>query len=223
MIKSAIFIPTYKRAENVVTYKTLKDAGYNGQIYLVISDDDNELEKYKKIYKNKVIVFSKEDIRPFVDMLDNFEKRNCVVYARNIIFKIAKKLKLDCFCVLDDDYSAFRFRRIFGDKLRGFKVNNIQSIIEQSYEYLMKTENLDCFAWSQSGDFIGGADTYYRINGKRKIMNAFFFKTNNPIRFIGSINEDLNASVYEGQRGRVFFTINDVSIEQKDTQQNKGV
>ena len=43
-----------------------------------------------------------------------------------------------------------------------------------------------------------------------------------PIRFIGSINEDLNASVYEGQRGKVFFTINDVSINQKDTQQNKG-
>lgn len=53
-------------------------------------------------------------------------------------------------------------------------------------------------------------------------MNGYFFKTNNPIRFLGSINEDLNASIYEGQRGKVFFTINDISIKQKATQQQSG-
>ena len=53
-------------------------------------------------------------------------------------------------------------------------------------------------------------------------MNYYFFKTEKPIKFLGSINEDLSASVYEGQRGKCFFTINDVSVHQKITQSNKG-
>lgn len=222
MIKYAIFIPTYKRPDNVITYKTLKNANYTGKIYLIVGDDDEMLEDYKKKYKDSVIVFSKEKIRPSVDMCDNFERRNCVVFARNAMFDIAKDLGLDCFCVLDDDYERIAFRRILGSSLKDFKVQDIQSIIECCFKYLAETKNLDCFALAQNGDFVGGKDTFEKINHKRKIMNAYFFKTNKPIRFNGSINEDLNASVYEGQRGKVFFTINDVSIHQKETQQNAG-
>ena len=38
-----VFIPTYKRARNVITYKTLREGGYNGKIYLVVHDTDTEL------------------------------------------------------------------------------------------------------------------------------------------------------------------------------------
>jgi hypothetical protein len=144
------------------------------------------------------------------------------VYARNAMFDIAKQIGLDYFIVLDDDYSSFVFRRSFEEVLKEFKVRNIQGIIDASINYLTETEQLDCFAWCQNGDFIGGASGFAKINGKRKIMNAFIFRTDRPIRFTGSINEDLNASVYEGQRGKCFFTINDVAIKQAITQKNKG-
>jgi hypothetical protein len=226
MLNYAILIPTYKRPDNVITLKTLKEANYKGKVYLIVGDDDETLDKYKKIYGDMVIEFSKQKIRPYIDMLDNFKKTKAVVYARNVMFSIAKNLGLDYFCVLDDDYDRFKLRRVFKtnkkDILRDFKLLDVSGVIEKSFEYLHNTPSLDCFAWSQSGDFIGGADTFEKINGKRKIMNAFFFKTNTPIRFMGSINEDLNSSVYEGQRGKVFFTIHDVSINQKDTQQNSG-
>lgn len=222
MSNYAIFIPTYKRPDNVITYRVLRKANYDGKIYLIVGDDDPTLEDYKRKYGDEVIVFSKEKTRPSVDMLDNFGKMNCVVYARNAMFDIAKELGLDYFIVLDDDYKELVFRRVFGEKLRGFNILNINEVIKASVQYLEETKVLDCFAWSQMGDFIGGADTFPKISGKRKIMNAFIFKTNNRIRFNGSINEDLNASVYEGQRGKCFFTINDVSVNQIDTQQNKG-
>lgn len=218
----AIFIPTYNRSNNVITYNALKEANCRERIYLIVGEDDPDLENYKKRYKDEVIVFSKKEVRPRVDLCDNFEKEKCVVYARNKMFEIAKDLGLDYFCVLDDDYDRFNFRRVFEDVLKGFNVKDVQKVIDLTYEYLDGCDVLDCIAWAQGGDFIGGADTFPNINGKRKIMNAFFFRTARPIRFIGSINEDLNASVYEGQRGKVFFTINDVSINQKDTQQNKG-
>ena len=222
MNNTAVFIPTYKRAKKVLTYKTLRDAQYDGKIYLIVSDDDPQIEDYKKQYPSEVIIFSKEDARPFTDLCDNFENRKLVVFARNYMFKIAKDLNLDYFCVLDDDYDRFSFRRCFGEKLKGFKVLDIGRIIKACFSYLAKAPNLDCFTWCQDGDFIGGTNSFDDIGRKRKIMNGYFFKTDRPIRFMGSINEDLNASVYEGQRGKVFFTINDVSIHQLITQSNAG-
>ncbi len=218
----AIFIPTYKRPDRVYTVKALRDAKYTGQIYLIVGDDDPCVQQYIDIYGDDVIIFSKNDYIEKVDTLDNFKKKNCVVYVRNAMFEIAKQLGLDYFLVLDDDYSGFVFRRPFGEILKTFKVKNIQGIIDESVKYLEKTEKLDCFAWCQNGDFIGGASSFDKINGKRKIMNGFVFRTDRPIRFTGSINEDLNASVYEGQRGKCFFTINDIAIQQIITQKNKG-
>jgi len=220
--KRAIFILTYKRSGNVITYKKLKEAKCKEQIYFVVGDDDPELEQYKKIYKEKIIVFSKSEIRPEVDLCDNFEKTKAVVYARNQVFKIAENLGLDYFCVLDDDYTSFLYRRPFGNVLKGFQMKDIQKPFDYTFDYLAKTKNLDCLAWSQGGDFIGGAEKYYRDIGKHKIMNVYFFKTDRKIRFMGSINEDLNASVYEGSRGKVFFTIFDASITQKITQEQSG-
>lgn len=221
-MNNAVFILTYSRANNLYTYKTLLESEYNGKIYLVISDDDPQMNEYFKLYGKQVIVFSKEEARGITDLADNFEKRNIVVFARNKVFEIAKELGLDCFCVLDDDYKRFSYRRCFGNKLKGFKVQNLQNIFDFCYDFLMKTDIIDCFAFAQEGDFIGGANSFEAIGFKRKIMNCYFFKTNRPIRFIGSINEDLTASVYEGQRGKYLFTINDVSVAQLITQSNKG-
>ena len=222
-MNKAIFILTYGRADNVLTYKTLLEAGENKKdIYFVISDDDKQLDRYIENYGSQVIVFSKEDARKITDLCDNFENRKIVVFARNYAWAIAKQLKLDCFCVLDDDYVGFMYRRCYGDKLKEFKVKNIKRINDACFKYLMNTPNLDCFAFAQNGDFIGGAGSFEDIGGKRKIMNYYFFKTEKPIKFLGSINEDLSASVYEGQRGKCFFTINDVSVHQKITQSNAG-
>lgn len=222
-MNSATFILTYGRAKNVQTYKTLLESGFSfDDIYLLVSDDDKELQEYYNNFGDKVFTFSKEDAREITDLCDNFENRKLVVFARNYIFKIANDLKLDCFCVLDDDYTRFNYRRCFEETLKGFKVKDLKRINEACFKYLMNTPNLDCFAFAQDGDFIGGASSFEAIGGKRKIMNYYFFKTNRPIKFLGSINEDLSASVYEGQRGKVFFTINDVSVHQNLTQTNKG-
>lgn len=217
-----IFILSYGRAEKLFTYKTLRECGIpKDDIYIICSDDDKTLNEYKAYYK-QVKVFSKEKAREYTDLEDNFEKRNIVVFARNEAFRIAKELGLNYFCVLDDDYTQFTFRRCFGNKLKGFKVRNLKQIFDKCFEYLAKTPKLDCFALCQEGDFIGGADSFENINFKRKIMNAYFFRTKSIIRFLGSLNEDLTASVYEGQRGKYMFTINDVSVHQLITQSNGG-
>lgn len=217
-----IFILSYGRADKVYTYKTLLQGGIaKKDIYIVCSDDDKELSEYQKLYDN-VIIFSKEKARKYTDLMDNFEKRNIVVFARNAIFEIVKRLNIGYFIVLDDDYDRFIFRRCFSNQLKEFKVKFIKPIFEKCIAYLKNTTLLNCFCLSQNGDFIGGVNSFDKINFKRKIMNVYFFRANTPIKFLGSLNEDLTASVYEGQRGKLMFTINDVAIHQKITQSNGG-
>ena len=61
MTNKAVFIISYKRADNIVTLDWLKKIGYRGQWYIVIDDKDPEMDKYLTKYGSKVCVFSKED------------------------------------------------------------------------------------------------------------------------------------------------------------------
>jgi hypothetical protein len=54
------------------------------------------------------------------------------------------------------------------------------------------------------------------------MMNLYFFDVERPVEFMGTINEDLTASVAEGMVGRVVLTTPLVTIEQKATQSNAG-
>ena len=64
----AVFIPTYKRSSSLRTVETLRKCGYTGAIYLVVGDDDPELEEYKSIDDIAgVKVFSKSEIAGKVD------------------------------------------------------------------------------------------------------------------------------------------------------------
>lgn len=54
-------------------------------------------------------------------------------------------------------------------------------------------------------------------------MNVYFMKTKeNDVCFKGRMNEDVNAYLYLGQRGKFIFTINDVSVKQSMTQAETG-
>ena len=51
-----IFILSHKRANNVVTYKTLKRQGYTGKIIVVIDNEDDTAEDYYKRFEDVEIV-----------------------------------------------------------------------------------------------------------------------------------------------------------------------
>jgi hypothetical protein len=76
---------------------------------------------------------------------------------------------------------------------------------------------------AQGGDFLGGsASSAASAFTKRKCMNSFICATDRPIRFAGRINEDVNTYVTQGGRGELFFTVLNLGLVQKSTQQNKG-
>ena len=221
----AVFILTYGRADNIKTYKTLKRFGYTGKTYFICSDDDKQLNKYKELHKDKVVVFSKKDYKNKFDIGDNFDDERVVVYARNACFDLAKEIGVKYFLVLDDDYTDFSYRfnaELSYNKGRGY-INKVDDIFEAILEYY-KSIPAKTIALSQNGDWIGGENSGWakELKLKRKCMNSFFCSTERPFEFSGRINEDVNAYTRLGATGDLFFTIPNVSLKQTDTQVNDG-
>ncbi len=224
----AIFILTHGRANNVITYKVLRKQGYTGKIYLMVDDEDNQIEDYKKLYDKQVIVFNKQQAIDYTDSGDNFKKRNSVVYARNWNFVVAKELGIDYFLQLDDDYTIFcHTANNKGDYLTSRpRINNFDFVCEAMTNFLIDSK-ADSVCISQGGDFIGGPGSKVAKLAKerkfsRKVMNAFFMNTAKSFKFMGRINEDVNAYVGLGNVGKLFITVPRIRLEQGTTQANAG-
>lgn len=224
----AVFILTHGRANNVITYETLRKQGYSGSIYLMVDDEDKQIDEYKKRYGDQVIVFEKQKAIDYTDSGDNFKKRNSVVYARNWNFVVAKELGIKYFLQLDDDYETFVFS--FDNNSEYLtsrpKIKNLDLICKAMVNFLIAS-NADAICMSQGGDFIGGEGSKVaklQRHGKfsRKAMNAFFMNSAKPFKFMGRINEDVNAYVTLGNVGKLFITVPRIRLEQLTTQTNEG-
>jgi len=218
-----VFIPTYRRPFKVNTIQTLRGAGYTGEIVLVCSEDDDTLEEYKKLFDN-IEVFDKDNYRGTFDMGDNFKEKGTVLFARNVIFDIAKRLNKKYFLVLDDDYSCFNFR--FNDKYvyvtKKIK-KNLDGIFDLIVDYY-KTIPALSIALAQTGEYIGGkkGGLGTEIAIKRKIMNSFFCSVDRPFKYMGRMNDDVNTYVRLGNTGELVFQTNQLCIQQGLTQQTEG-
>lgn len=221
----AVVIPTYGRPDRVFTHATLRKSGYTGDIYLLCDDSDKALPEYQKLYGDKVLVFSKDDVIGTFDRMDNFDRRNVVVYARNAIYEASKAVGLRYIAVLDDDYTSLRYRvNSKYEYVSAGRMKNADAVFAAFMDFLVTTKcSTICFA--QGGDFIGGKNNDRLAVKKtplRKMMNLYFFDVERPVEFMGTINEDLTASVAEGIVGRVVLTTPLVTIEQLATQSNAG-
>ncbi len=217
-----VFILTHGRAKNVSTVKTLRKCGYRGKIYIIIDDEDAQEQEYKDIYGESVIKFCKQKYIEQTDSMNPQKPRNVVVYARNATHDIAKEIGLTHFLVLDDDYKVFEWKIIEENKFKGKSFKNMDAVIEPILDFLDVSGALTV-AMAQGGDFIGGKDGgFYGKKIARKAMNSFFCRTDRPFKFMGAINEDTNAYTVLGNRGKLFFTITNISLTQGQTQKNAG-
>jgi hypothetical protein len=224
MINFAVFIVSHGRPDDVITYNTLKKRGYTGPIFIILDNLDNTASRYKEIYgQEKIIVFDKYKYTSLVDCGDNFGDLRSTTHVRNACFDIAKDLGFTYFLVLDDDYGSFRYRFDQNLKYKSKMAFNLDKMFLKIFEFL-KSSKISCIAMAQGGDFIGGdeSDFAQSIETKRKIMNSFFCSTESRFSFLSRLNEDVNTYLSHGQRGLIFLTTNQVSLDQKQTQSNPG-
>ena len=218
----AVLILTHGRSNHIKTLDSLKRGGYTGKTYIVIDNEDKTADEYHKRFGDSVVMFDKLDIANRYDTGDNFNERRAIFYARNASFEIAKKLGLDYFLELDDDYTSFMFRKERDGKLIGIECRQLDRLFDDMLDFL-DTSGADTVALAQGGDYIGGAQGSLLEQGiKRKAMNTFFCKTDRPFQFVGRVNEDVNTYTSLGSRGRLLMTITRACITQLMTQSNGG-
>lgn len=225
------FILTHGRPD-VPTVNTLERSGYTGKVYIVIDDEDKTADEYRKQYGDQVLTFCREDAFAITDDGDNFGKSRGVVYARNVCWDLARQVGVQYFIVLDDDYTNFEYAHR-GAELR-YSYTRVEKTLDEMLSALVEyfaTIPAVTLAMSQGGDHIGGGGT--EVSGKliggqhnpslrRKAMNAFICSVDRPFTFTGHINEDVNAYVTEGRRGKLFFTVIQCKLVQSTTQTNPG-
>lgn len=219
----ALLILSHGRANTMATIKTMHKCGYTGKWYIIIDNEDAQADMYYEIYgKEHIIMFDKLAKSLEVDTCDIPRRRNAVIYARESCFDIAKELGLKYFLELDDDYTSFRSRVERNGSLSTCYIEDMDAIIDECISFL-DTTKAHCVAFAQTGDFIGGMGSQmFKKKITRKAMNAFLCTTDRPFKFIGRMNDDVNTYVLEGGRGKLFFTISDVVLDQPTTQQKSG-
>lgn len=219
----AVFILTHGRPQNVKTYNTLRKQGYTGPIYIIIDNEDDMAAEYQRLYGDQVIVFDKRAVAQTFDEGDNFNNRRGVVYARNANFDIARRLGVEYFLQLDDDYHAFVWKFTSRLSYRERPIKNLDRFFAAVLEFYISIPAVT-IALAQNGDFMGGAASTHAtaLRFKRKAMNTFFCSTERQFEFTGRINEDVNTYVTLGNRGLLFLTFNNAAIIQATTQQVAG-
>ena len=225
------FILTHGRPDKVITYRTLRTHGYTGKIFIVIDDEDEDGEEYKRIYGDDVLVFSKDEVGRYTDQFDNFSDRRTVLWARNACWDLAKQMGYRYFIQLDDDYTQWKYHRTgkghrlsssIAEEYHAWKTKNLDAVFDALVK-LVETTRIKTIALSQGGDHIGdmgGSSSPRRF--KRKAMNSFVCDTQKPFLFRGRINEDVNTYVSLGHTGELFFTDMQIQLEQLQTQGNTG-
>lgn len=204
--KFGVFILSHGRADRVYTYTTLRRQGYTGDIKILCDNEDDTIGDYRAVYADDVLVFDKEQWRLKTDVMDTFQRRDVVVFARNAVFQVAKECGYKYICVLDDDYKSFEYRYIEDDKLKVWKTKRLDDVFKAAVQFLI-TSGAKCYAFAQAGDMIGGAKSNrFRERVMRKIMNTYFFDVDNPVIFSGTLDEDMVASLRYGLSGDLLLT-----------------
>lgn len=217
----AAFILTHGRPNKVKTYKSLRKYGYTGPIYIIIDNEDSTASDYYDNFGEQVIMFDKKAIAKRFDEGDNFDDRRAIFYARNACFDIARELGIEYFIELDDDYYEWWYMLDSERRYKKQVIKNLDAVLEALITFFSNVPATS-IAVAQDGDWIGGRHNQMGAIAKRKLMNTFICSTSRPFEFVGRVNEDVNTYVSAGNRGILFLTIMQLSINQTNTQQNTG-
>lgn len=220
-----VFILSHGRANSLVTVDSLNRCGYTGKWYIILDDEDSQIDLYKqKFGEENIIIFNKAEALKKFDIMDNFDDDKTIVFARNICHQTARELGYKYFLELEDDYTNFIHREPNGKKLETWYIRDLDSVIDTYIEFL-ETSKCTTVCFAQTGDFIGGVGTtgpVYREKLARKAMNSFFCKSDNEFMFFGRFNDDVNTYLKLGSMGKLFFTTVDVNLGLIGTQITNG-
>lgn len=220
-INYAIIIKSHKRANTQLTLDELMKLNYKGDIYIIVDDEDPQLEEYKEKYGDMIKIFSKDEMLKYADTLDNFNNKNNALLPAIYAKKLAEDMKLDYYFLMDDDISSIRERYEEDLMLKGRNIKDINKIIYLFIEYMEKA-NISCLSFGNEGSYLGGIKGKFKNGIGRNNTQNFLIKVKDNINFLGTRNEDFNMMAKYSKIGRIIFEIFRIGIRSPERGTNAG-
>ena len=219
-----VIILCHCRPYDTTTPATLRKFGYTGDIILLLDDEDPTIDEYRKQYPDLPIeIFSKDELLLRTDIMNSHVNKSCGVYARNVCFEVAEKYGYKYLCEMDDDYVGVPYRYIADNKLYRCNEVNLDKVFDAYIEFLNASEDIEAVAFAEPGDFVGGTGSNLNNKGYiRKCMGSWIMRASSTTRFLGLMNDDVNAYLINGSRGKIYITYPFIMIDTPATQSVSG-
>lgn len=208
-ITTPLFIPSYRRADNLKTLKLAKKYNWAPErIWVFIDSEAEDKAEYEETcsrYGCHLVVFNIEEARERYDYIFSPSKaRRSVGQARNMFQDFAKKNGIDFYIVQDDDSVGLETKPQMTGKTslgahrttQGELFNTVKAI-----EAMMRKRHIGLFGLSQTGDAFAVTTKLMRW----KVMNFSFYLL--PYIYRGERGEqDEDTAMYVGLLNEGYFT-----------------
>lgn len=195
----AIFICSHGRPD-ISTVEALKNAGYTGNILIVVDDEDDTYDSYLERW-GKVIQFNKQHYVDTVDTGTDIPKRKVILYAKCACEDIAKEGKLKAFAIADDDFTGFRYRYNEDGKLRSLPMTCTFDDMMDNYLDFLLDNNLCMTSIGTNQMYMGGELTAEKISGYRIPYSFVFRNVSIPFEWKSELFEDVISETLKTQQG----------------------
>lgn len=219
----AIFILSHNRAQKIDTLNMLQKHSYSGRYYIVISEDDSQIEDYKKLVGvEHLLIFNKEE---YFNRQDTFVRSESPImsaslYARNYIIDVVKQMRLTHFVMADDDIRDIFFRFNSEGKMKQKRIGDIDEILKAMRDFLESSMKIGGLCLALDDGYFGGLNGNFSKGLTRRIFQFMMFKTSEEWIFTGVRCEDFILSITN--INRLFFCIWNLSIETPKMSTNDG-
>ena len=204
-----IFIPSYKRADNIKTAYTFLKYGYDPKkIYVVIDSEADDKEQYEANCRKMGInlrVFDMEGGRERYDFVHRASvSRRAAGLSRNSFYDIAESEGIDFYCVMDDDTNGFEIRP-HAKYLRIANGEEVARVFIEVREWMIR-RHIGMWGLSQTGDMFAKR---YDSLVRRKVMNTTFINRRYMYRGERGVQDDdtsqfatvMNEGLFTGSMG----------------------
>ena len=192
----AIFIPSYDRCKTLLngTLHMLKKYNYTGKWYVVIDDNDPQLDTYKeKISEEHLLIFHKPDYYDYYDTCYNKKDINSKLYALGFINDVINNSNINYYYIIDDDFEYIKYNKKIVEKL------NYDELIDL-FISLIDIDNIDLIGFCNFP--YGEENSFDNI-----ISGNYFLKKDNNLKWLCNFNEEVGTSLCNIDLGKLVYSI----------------